>query len=218
MQTIFISDKSKHLPPKLLSACGIGDGAWIAGGAARCLFLGSPLNDVDVWYSNVGKWSEASNRVNQHRISSPYTTDNAVTVNINVDWEPETTTGVYKEPGLIDKLELSMFSKSSKQSSEYKVQLIRKKFYSSLTEIFNDFDFSVCKIATDGQGTFIFGDQALEDLAHGRLRCTKYLAEGFITRFIKYNIYGYKMPAEELHSFLNQPDLDWTVKDESATY
>ncbi len=212
MQTIYLEDKSKHLPPKLLAAVGIGLGAWIAGGAARCLFLGSPINDIDVWYSNVGQWSEASNRVNAVRVSSPYTTENATTVNISVDWDPETTLGTYK------KSILNIFSSTTNNTQEYKVQLIRKKFYSSLEEIFNDFDFSICKVATDGQGTFIFDDLALEDLAHKRLRCTKYAANGFITRFIKYNIYGYKMPAEEINSYLNQPDLDWTVKDDSATY
>lgn len=222
MQTIYIEDKTKHLPPKLLNAVGIGWGAWIAGGAARCLFLGSPINDIDVWYTDVGKWSEASNRVSAMRVSSPYVTDNATTINVSMSWDRDkgTFTDIFDAgTSIIDKLKVALNSQAIEQKiSEYKVQLIRKKFYPTLESVFDDFDFSVCKVATDGQGTFTFADGALEDIINNRLRCTHYAPDGFLTRFIKYNIYGYSMPREEVEYYLNQPDMDWKVKDDSATY
>jgi len=222
MHTIYIEDKSKHLPPKLLDALHVGKGAWIAGGAARCLFLGSPLNDIDVWYPSEKLWQHSVQNINRYRVSSPYETDNATTVTVSSDWSKEATeTTPLVDGANTDWVGLlkgitSVFSDNT--INEYKVQMIKKKYYTCIEEIFNDFDFSVCKVATDGQGQFTFDEQALEDIAHQRLRCTRYSPEGFLTRFIKYNIYGYKMPKEELKHYLSLPDLDWKVKDDSTLY
>lgn len=222
MQTIYIEDTSRHLPPKILESLFIGNGSWIAGGAARCLFLGSPMNDIDIWFSNPELYKQACSNASPYKLSTPYETVNATTMTVVTDWNEDR---LKKKPGIwsLSKATdlftiLSTDSDNKDKISEYKIQLIKKKFYNSLKEIFNDFDFSVCKVATDGRGTFIFDDQALEDIANRRLRCTKYSPEGFLTRFIKYNIYGYKMPKDELKDYLNLPDLDWKVKDDSTLY
>lgn len=226
MQTIFTEDKSKHLPPKILESLFVDNGSWIAGGAARCLFLGSPMNDVDIWFSNLDLYKQACNNAKKYKISSPYETDNATTMTVVADWNEEPTIGsiLHKTSAwTLSKVTdlytiLATDSDNKDKIKEYKIQLIKKKFYNNLEEIFNDFDFSVCKVATDGRGTFVFDDQALEDIAHQRLRCTRYSPAGFMTRFIKYNIYGYKMPKDELTEYLNLPDLDWKVKDDSTLY
>lgn len=220
MHTIYIEDKSKHLPPKLLDALNVGKGAWIAGGAARCLFLGSPINDIDVWYPNEKLWQHACHAVNRYRVSSPYETDNATTITVSSDWTKENKESLTNGASIdwLDVLKTTTSIFTDNTINEYKVQMIKKKFYNNIEEIFNDFDFSVCKVATDGQGEFIFDNLALEDIAHQRLRCTRYSPEGFLTRFIKYNIYGYKMPKEELKHYLSMPDLDWKVKDDSTLY
>lgn len=220
MHTIYIDDKSKHLPPKLLDALNVGKGAWIAGGAARCLFLGSPINDIDVWYPSEKLWQHACHAVTRYRVSSPYETDNATTMTVSSDWTKEGKESLTNGASIdwLDVLKTTTSIFTDNTINEYKVQMIKKKYYTCIEEIFNDFDFSVCKVATNGQGEFIFDEQALDDIAHQRLRCTRYAPEGFLTRFIKYNIYGYKMPQDELKHYLSLPDLDWKVKDDSTLY
>lgn len=70
------------------------------------------------------------------------------------------------------------------------VQLIRRKYYSSIEECIADFDISVSQVATDGD-KFWFGEHTVEDIKNRQFRFTKALGPASGRRFIKYHAYGF---------------------------
>jgi hypothetical protein len=101
---------------------------------------------------------------------------------------------------------------------KWKIQIITRKAFKSLEAVFNDFDFTCCQIATDGQGKFYMTEQVMNDIEDRRLRLSKFNEEGFLERWAKYTIYGYNMPKEELRKCLEQKELNWSLGDGRSLY
>jgi hypothetical protein len=69
------------------------------------------------------------------------------------------------------------------------VQFIKKRFYNDLSEIFDDFDITACKISTDGVD-FYASDDTYHHIDNNILHIEKFHDKS-IKRFTKYVQYGF---------------------------
>lgn len=95
--------------------------------------------------------------------------------------------------------------------TEYDVQLIEKRFYSSVKDIIEFFDFTICQFVTDGK-IVVCGDFSLWDLGRKRLVVnTITFPVSSMRRMIKYANQGYYIcngsMTEFLNSVIQDPDM-----------
>ena len=157
-------------------------GPWIAGGAAMSWFNGenvsglltdfSILTDVDVFCSSMQQFTEVLDRVKNANCSqeSSIHTDNAVTI-------------YFRPNGVSDSLIC-------------KLQIIKVRFFESVDQLLENFDFTCCGIATDGL-TFKLLPNAAKDLNSRTLNINNYNPETVLNRIFKYWSYGFT-PSKEL--------------------
>lgn len=91
-----------------------------------------------------------------------------------------------------------------------KVQCIRRKYYLTLEEVFKDFDFSVCQVATDGKYLAVT-KQANLDIAKQILRfapCGTIAKSTLVQRMSKYVNYGF-IPEPGLFELIVKSGLDY---------
>lgn len=188
---IYSYQGDKKLPPSLVKAIqpNYKTGPWIAGGCARCLWQNEPINDVDIWIANNNQLLELSQRFNEVLSTTvSFSTDNALT--------------------------FDYFS----NDQNWKLQIIVRNRFKSLEEVFANFDFTACQIATNGEGKFYMTEQVVEDLHTRRLRTTKFNKDGFLERWAKYTMYGFDMPKDELKEYLSSEELIWSLGDGRSLY
>lgn len=92
-----------------------------------------------------------------------------------------------------------------------KVQCIKRKYYISLEDIFKDFDFSVCQIATDGR-VLAATKQACLDITDSALRlapCGTIAKHTLVQRMCKYVGYGF-LPEPGLYELMVKGGMDYT--------
>ena len=172
-----------------LLSVNLKTGPWLAGGSVRKMITGEYIgnSDFDFWFSSEQQYLEAVLELQKYtNISVEHTSDNAITFAV-------------------------LFGPKS-----YKIQLIRKKFYSSASEIIDDFDFTCCQIATDGN-TVIYGSRTIEDLENRVLRLadTSRMHQGLLKRVIKYLAYGFKLDPISHQAITDNIDK---IKDNSDEY
>ena len=78
-----------------------------------------------------------------------------------------------------------------------KVQIIIKKFHQNYQEVFETFDFSICKIGFDGTD-FHFGPNTRQHILEKKLVLEGPVNEDFVKRWYKYSIKGFKMARKEV--------------------
>ena len=91
-----------------------------------------------------------------------------------------------------------------------KVQLIRRKFHLQLEDVFKDFDFSVCQIATDGH-VLAATKQAHLDITDGLIRFAPagtVAKHTLVQRMVKYVGYGF-VPEPGLYELMVKSGLDY---------
>lgn len=93
------------------------------------------------------------------------------------------------------------------QVGEYKVQLIRRNFYKSVNDVFNDFDFTCCQVAVD-KDMRPYGP-GLQDATNMILKLNKYDNRAFLARYAKYVGYGYTMDAAEFLNIIERLDMNY---------
>lgn len=157
----------------------INDGPWIAGGAPICWYNNSSveLQDIDVWCKNKEQEIAVIKRLTENFATIQLSTRNAVTFILRQD-----------------------------DQHSWKIQVITKQCFESIRELFDYFDITVCKIATDG-GRFYFADDGVvRDLNSKTLR---FVTEQRINaqRMMKYIFYGYK-PLKSQLDYLRDTILD----------
>lgn len=160
----------------------IENGPWLAGGAVRKSYLGQSIenSDLDIWFASSEQFEKAKKQVIALGASEAYSTDNAIS---------------YK------------FYEGFKS---YTIQLIRRRFFKSASEIINGFDFTVCQLATDG-ARLIVGEHTIRDIKTRTLRLAQYqLPEHIVPRIIKYMVYGYRPCLELLEDIDdNSSTINW---------
>lgn len=96
---------------------------------------------------------------------------------------------------------------STYQVGEYKVQLIRRNFYKSVNDVFNDFDFTCCQVAVD-ENLRPYGP-GLSDATNMVLKLNKYDNRAFLARYAKYVGYGYIMDTKEFLDIIERLDMNY---------
>lgn len=94
----------------------------------------------------------------------------------------------------------------------YKIQLI-KKLYKTIPDMLDNFDITVCKVATDGTQWFCHDDFAV-DVRDRVLRVTK-MHPHIVRRVIKYWSYGYQPDDTLLEQIIAAPDVQWSFDNSS---
>jgi hypothetical protein len=153
-------------------------GPWIAGGAARQLVLG------ETEFNDIDIWFSCQRQLDliRARLSEVY--------------------------GSRVWMEHSSDNAETFDVGGFKVQLIKKKFFNSIDEVFDGFDFTCCQLAMD-RNLQIYGP-GKQDAVDRRLRVHRLNKDSFLARYAKYVGYGYSMPNEEF--------LDWINKTHDINY
>ena len=102
------------------------------------------------------------------------------------------------------------------QVGDYKVQLIRRAYYTSLDAVFKQFDFTCCQIAVD-KNLYIHGP-GIQDARDFKLRVNRLDTRGFLARYAKYVGYGYTMPNEVFLDIVNNEEINYEFDAESLGY
>jgi hypothetical protein len=144
-------------------------GPWLAGGAARRILSGEDISkgDMDFFFSNYSQFTEFCFQLVGLGAEQVSKTSQAITYKVAID------------------------------SVIYKVQAINRKYYGSLVQLFEDFDFTVCQIATDGQ-FYWSGPETMNHITNKVLAISPTGTTNqtnAIRRTIKYTGYGF-IPAE----------------------
>jgi len=173
------------------------NGPWLAGSMARKLYMKETpgYSDWDIWVKNNEQQDhviQLLNNLQDTRIV--HESDNAITYKHQVN----------DFSSLFDSPKKPFIEKEPKDIDEHKIQVIKRRHFDSVQDIIDNFDFTVCQVATDGKN-FIFGNKTKHDIEHKILRHThkEPRTEGMIARIIKYTVYGFK--ADE--------DLIWFVEE-----
>jgi hypothetical protein len=153
-------------------------GPWIAGGMGRQLVIGESN------FNDIDVW------FNNHR-QLELTRNRLLTTYKGQIWQ-----------------EYNSVNAETWTVGDYKIQLIKKKFFNSVEEVFDGFDFTCCQVAVD-RNCRPYGP-GLEDAESGRLRVHCLNKDSFLARYAKYVGYGYAMPKEEF--------LNWIEKTQDINY
>lgn len=189
MQTNSIQCQSIIQLSSLIGEFNLETGPWIAGGTARRLWYGEPWEkyDIDIFFQNQLAFNNTVNALhslldckNRAVALLQHKSKNAILYNID-------------------------FRNIYQSSVNFlQVQAIRLNFYNNLKEVFDDFDLTICKFATDGI-TCIASDDALQDCKDNVIRINESSTKKLkASRIIKYSDYGFDADERIMKELLKQ--------------
>jgi hypothetical protein len=152
-------------------------GPWIAGGMGRQIVLGESN------FADIDIWFNNSKSYEQCRLRLN---------NVFGDYMYETFTSDNAITYTI---------------GDFKVQLIRRAYYTSVDDVFANFDFTCCQIAVD-ENLKTYGP-GIEDAKNYVLKLNKLDRHGFLARYAKYVGYSYVMPAGEFLDIINLEEINY---------
>lgn len=149
----------------MLPPLNIISGPCIAGGAARRVYQGLPLQDadIDVFFFSYSQLAEAKKFLLERGANLKHESKAAWSFTVPV------------------------------QDIEYKIQLIRRRTYGNSEDLIKDFDFTVCQIVTDGEH-FIHAKETFPDIDEKKLRLApegRVAPVNIARRAVKYLNYGF---------------------------
>lgn len=158
-------------------------GPWIAGGFARRTYYNQPVDDIDI---DIFFGSNA-----QYERCKKFFTSN----DIDIETDNAITYTVQHPAG-----------------NYLKIQFIRRVWFNTVQDLFNDFDFSISQYAYDGKN-FVTGKYALIDQEDKVLRTINIKNETIYPRMMKHLLLGY-YPSEELVHYIhsNKDKIEFTMK------
>lgn len=168
-------------------------GPWIAGGACLRWYQGLPVgdSDIDVFCANAKQAADVIENIKSYgRYSVKFESENAVT--------------------------LSYHSKDD-YSKNWTIQIITRRYFSSLEEIISNFDISVCEVGTAGN-QWQLGPFTGRDIRERNLRFKIPLQPDAMKRLIKYWAYGYRPIEGTIESIQNNPNAKWQFGAETEDY
>lgn len=153
------------------------NGPWVAGGSVRRLVMDLPQeSDFDFFFASPDQFSTFEKALKEKGGIKEYENEFNITYRIPAE----------------DKL------------PQLKIQLIRISYQSSIENVLNEFDFSLCKCGYDGVDLF-FGDYTLFDLGRRHLIPEKIsFGVSSLRRMIKYIKQGYTICSGGMAEFLTQ--------------
>lgn len=169
MSNYWIINKNKVKKNKLLEIEIIEkldiltDGTWLLGGAIRCIFDKTPLDDFDLFFKNREESIKAT-----------------------IKFEKDNWKLVFKCPlGYLTTFKKDINGKT------YKAQLITKQFYDNPMVAMESFDFNACLFGYFNN-CFYLNKHSLKDVVHKRLKIFNLTYPvATINRLIKYRKKGY---------------------------
>jgi hypothetical protein len=164
------------------------DGPWIAGGACLRWYQGQPVNmsDIDVFFRDAFQLRRAMNRIEDtKRFYVRHRSDNAITYEYSTT--RESTADDYKS---------------------FTIQLIQHKYFNSIEDVIDRFDFSVCQVATCGD-EWILGEHTARDIRSRSLRAVGDVKDDIVKRVAKYWVYGYRPVTGLITEITNRPGIKY---------
>lgn len=170
-------------------------GPWIAGGSCLRWYQRQPaVTDIDVFFSHKKQWdlwiSALANNLGSvfdphvkpdMQVSSPpFQSANAWTYDITF------------------------------KNKQYKLQLIKKHFFSTAQDVIDRFDISVCQIAMDRDSNITVGDYFARDVAAKQFRLNN-ITDSTVPRVLKYMCYGFEPVDGVKDMVLNSDPEKWVV-------
>ena len=159
-------------------------GPWIAGGAPLRWWQGLPVgeSDIDVFCANQAQAEVVIERIKEFgRWQRKYDSENATT--------------------------LSYWSKND-SSKVWTIQVIKRRYFTSLEDVISNFDMTVCEIGTCGND-WVLGKQTARDIRERNLRMKLPLTPDALKRVVKYWTYGYRPVEGLLEAVQNNPIAKW---------
>jgi hypothetical protein len=165
------------------------NGPWIAGGACLRWFQNIPVgehSDIDVFCKNEKQAENLIDYIKNHLGLAHYhnghahvviKTANACTFNIHAN------------------------------SRDWKVQIITCKYFDTIKEVIDNFDISVCQLATAGN-EWILGDNTAKDIHERNLRFN-HITKQAPKRLIKYWTYGFNPVEGTIEAIQEHKDSSW---------
>jgi hypothetical protein len=160
-------------------------GPWIAGGACLRWYQGIPVgdSDIDVFCSSAVQAQDLIARIKSYgRFHVKSETENAVTI--------------------------QYVKKGQDWSDGWIIQVITKRYYTSLSEVVDNFDITVCQLGTTGD-RWIIGNHTAKDIREKNLRMTVPLHPDAVKRLTKYWVYGYRPVPGLLEMIQENPAGRW---------
>ena len=181
----------------------IHNGPWIAGGAVLNWYNDTPVqSDIDIFCANEKQAKALLKRiklsVSNYKCTVVYDTDNAITLDV-IKYKPEESTA------------FTMVSLTPVVLEQWKLQIIKHKYYNSMQDIVDAFDISVCQIATAGD-EWIMCDNTAKDIRERNLRMILPLRKSSAKRLLKYWSYGYRPVDGLVESMDKEVYFEKTVK------
>jgi hypothetical protein len=167
------------------------NGPWIAGGACLRWYQGLPVQDadIDVFCNSKEQAQTLIDEVRSYgRYSNKFTSDNATTIDYHV-----------KHLGV--------------SPSTWTIQIITKRYYSNMQEVIDNFDLSVCQVATDGT-SWALGKHTAKDIREKNLRMSLPLMPDALKRLVKYWTYGYRPVDGLVEAVQTNPVARWAFSPE----
>jgi hypothetical protein len=166
----------------------VKDGPWIAGGACLKWYQGQSvhMSDIDVFFRDAFQLRRAMNRIEDtKRFQVKYRSENAIT---------------YDYSTINESLE--------DVQTIFTIQLIQHKFFNSMQDVIDRFDFSVCQVATCGE-EWILGEHTARDIRTRSLRAVGEVKGDIAKRLTKYWIYGYRPVDGLINDIISNPNIKY---------
>ena len=180
-------------------------GPWIAGGSIRKLYKGLDwtTGDIDVFFSSKNQYDEWSKIIS------------------NISRKDDKN-----EPSFLNmfsyKRKCAHLEHSTKNASTWRlqipdvcsvnIQLIKSYFSADIIELWDTFDFTVCKFASDGN-IIIASEDAIQDVENNKLRLSTDLKNRALPlRVIKYFAHGFNVDDDLLlwaFDRIRKGEVDW---------
>lgn len=190
-----VSDDIFKKITKLIGQFDLVNGPWISGGAARRLWAGEEWidNDIDIFFKDQEQFNKTDNMLTDLVLNNEGKKISKKSKNAN--------TYIVYRPNI-------------SYNNNILIQTVHRTFYKTIIDVWNDFDITVCKFATDGN-LLIADKQAAYDFKNKILRLSSPVPMKLdAKRIIKYSIYGYKAQPSIIKDLLLQyqnNEISWNI-------
>ncbi len=162
-------------------------GPWIAGGACLRWYQGQPVgnSDIDVFCRSPQQAAKLIDEIKSYgRFYVKFQSENAVTIE---------------------------YHNKDDHNKKWTIQVITKRFFNSAQEVIDNFDITVCEIATAGN-QWIMNEQTARDIREKNLRFKLPLHPDAPKRLTKYWVYGYRPVPGTIDEICNCPTTRWAYE------
>jgi hypothetical protein len=209
--TPFIHEKDRPIIDRL---CNVRSKFWIAGGTVLNWYQHRPADsDIDLFFHSEKDFDKMNKLFSNAYEITPSIDDVFVNLGAKKTYETVNSDILITDRHQSDNAITYTVTISGASHPLWKVQLIKRRFYNTIEEVIDDFDISVCQIATDSYNKVVTSKHFAEDFAARRLRFVS-TTPSSAKRLIKYWTYGFTPTDEDIQSVIDCPDLDITRRED----